>query len=862
MNGRTSIKPRIVRFRWYGVAIICVLGMQAFAQSNSLATDDVDRRVQSLIDKMTIEEKIDMLGGEDNMYTHAVPRLGVPRLKMADGPLGVRNYGPSNAMSAGVSLAATWNPALAERVGSEIGRDARARGVHFMLGPAVNIYRAPMDGRNFEYFGEDPLLASRMAVAYIEGQQSQGVSSTIKHFLGNNSEFNRHDTDSVIDERTMREIYLPAFEAAVKEAHVAAVMDSYNLTNGIHMSQNALLNLGLLKGEWKFRGILMSDWTSTYDGVAAANAGVDLEMPSGKMMNRQTLLPAIQQGKVSVATIDDKIRRILRTAVEFGWLDRDQTDLSVSRFNREGDQVALESARESIVLLKNQAALLPLNRGHIKSIAVIGPDAYPSVPSGGGSARVQPFKAVSFLEGIANSVSPSVPVYYDSGLPSLSEMAESTTFFVTAQKGAEGIQAEYFANPDFQGIPYLARIEKNVDFGPPGKKALPDQSLSARWTGYYIPQSAGDYDVFVASTGEDGGYYRAYIDGKLILDNWKSAKELTGLATLSLDGSPHRVVLEHRGLSDWLGSRFSFGIVRRENYVTRNAKALAAKADVVVVAAGFDPETESEAADRTFRLPPGQDELIREMVAANKNSIVVLTSGGGVDMTRWLDSVPALLQAWYPGQEGGRALAEILFGDANPSGRLPMTFERQWADNPVHDSYYPAPDTNRVEYREGVFVGYRGYERNGTKPLFPFGFGLSYTKFSYSNLTIQAIEAAPASRDASEPHVEVSFDVKNTGSQAGADVAEVYVGEAHPKVPRPAKELKGFARIELGPGETKRVTIRLDRRALSHYDPDAKHWLAQPDEFNISVGRSVETIELRGKLDLAPSLATAFTNEQ
>lgn len=862
MNVRTPSEPRSVRFRWFGVAIICLLGVQAFAQSNSLAPDDVDRRVQSIIDKMTIEEKIDMLGGEDNMYTHALPRLGVPRLKMADGPLGVRNYGPSTAMAAGVSLAATWDPKLAERVGSEIARDARARGVNFMLAPAVNIYRAPMDGRNFEYFGEDPFLASRIAVAYIEGEQSQGVSSTIKHFLGNNSEFRRHDTDSVIDERTMREIYLPTFEAAVKEAHVGAVMDSYNLTNGLHMSQNALLNVGLLKGEWGFRGVLMSDWTSTYDGVAAANAGVDLEMPSGKFMNRQTLLPAIQQGKVSVATIDDKIRRILRTAVEFGWLDRDQTDLSVSRFNREGDQVALEGARESIVLLKNEGALLPLNRGRIKSIAVIGPDAYPPVPTGGGSARVQPFKAVSFLEGIANSVPPSVPVYYDSGVLSLSEMAEATNFSVAPQNGAVGLQAEYFANPDFQGIPYLARVEKNVNFGPPGKKTLPDQSLSARWTGYYVPQSAGDYDVFVASTGEDGGYYRAYVDGKLILDNWNSARELTGFATLSLDGNPHRIVLEHRGLSDWIGSRFRLGIVRHEDYVTANAKALAAKADVVVVAAGFDPETESEAADRTFRLPPGQDELIREMVAANKNTIVVLTSGGGVDMTRWLDSVPALLQAWYPGQEGGRALADILFGDANPSGRLPMTFERQWADNPVHDNYYPAPDTNRVVYREGVFVGYRGYERNGTKPLFPFGFGLSYTSFSYSNLAILSVEAPATDRDSSEPHVEVSFDVKNVGSRAGADVAEVYVGEAHPKVPRPAQELKGFARIELAPGETRRVTIRLGRRAFSYYDPDAKHWLAQPDEFNISVGRSVEAIELRGKLALAPSIANAFTNEK
>src|SRR5438445_5715284 len=269
---------------------------------------------------MTLQEKIDMLGGVDNFYIRAVPRLGVPRLKMADGPIGVRKYGPATTMAGGIALTATWDPALAERVGTEIARDARAKGVHFLLGPGVNIYRAPMNGRNFEYFGEDPLLASRIAVGYIKGVQSQGVSATVKHFMANNSEFNRHNTDSIIDERTGREIYLPVFEAAVKEGGVGAIMDSYNLANGAHLTQNGYLNTEVAKNEWGFRGIMMSDWTSTYDGVAAANGGLDLEMPSALFMNPQTLLPAIQQGKVTVATIDDKVRRILRTAIRFGWL--------------------------------------------------------------------------------------------------------------------------------------------------------------------------------------------------------------------------------------------------------------------------------------------------------------------------------------------------------------------------------------------------------------------------------------------------------------------------------------------------------------------------------------------------------------
>src|SRR5438067_576622 len=286
-------------------------------ESNGDPALGVDQRVEGLLNQMTLEEKIDLLGGVDGFFIRGVPRLNLPRLKMADGPIGVRNFGPATTMAGGIALAATWNPALAERVGTEIGRDARAKGVHFLLGPGVNIYRAPMNGRNFEYFGEDPFLASRIAVGYIKGVQSQGVSATIKHFMGNNSEFDRHHTDSVIDERTMREVYLPVFEAAIKEARVGAIMDSYNLTNGAHLTQNGYLNTDVAKKDWGFDGIIMSDWGATYDAVAAANGGLDLEMQSGKFMNQQNLLPAIKDGRGSVATIDEMVRRILRTAIRF-----------------------------------------------------------------------------------------------------------------------------------------------------------------------------------------------------------------------------------------------------------------------------------------------------------------------------------------------------------------------------------------------------------------------------------------------------------------------------------------------------------------------------------------------------------------
>ena len=820
---------------------------QVSASTSSPASVAVEQRVESLLSQMTLEEKIDMLGGVDDFFIRGIPRLGLPPLKMADGPIGVRNYGPATAMAGGIALAASWNPTLAERVGIELGRDARAKGVHFLLGPGVNIYRAPMNGRNFEYFGEDPFLASRIAVGYIKGVQSQGVSATIKHFMGNNSEFDRHNTNSIIDERTMREIYLPVFEAAVRDANVGAIMDSYNLTNGMHLTQNGHLNTEIARNEWGFGGIMMSDWFATYDGVAAANNGLDLEMPSGAFMNRKILLPAIQQGKVSVATIDEKVRRILRTAIQFGWLDRDQTDTSIPRYNQQGRRVALEAARESQVLLKNEGGLLPLNKGKIKSVAIVGPDAYPAVPVGGGSARVEPFVATSYLEGLSNYLGTGVQVYYVRGIASLAQMADATSFLTAATNGTPGLNAEYFDNKNLQGTPVVARTEKHINFRAGSRADFPTQSLSSRWTGYYVPQQSGSYDVFVASTGEDGGFYRLYLDDKLVFDNWTTSRAAVGQATLSLDSLPHKIVLEQHGRSEWLGTRMQFGIIRHGSIVNAEAKKLASSADVVVVAAGFDPETESEGADRTFRLPPGQDELIQEMAAANKKTIVVLTSGGNVDMNAWLDHVPALIEAWYPGQEGGTALAGVLFGDVNPSARLPVTFERRWEENPVHDSYYPEGDSNRVVYKEGVFVGYRGYEKTGTKPLFPFGYGLSYTTFKYSNLAIK-----PTSNGVSPgPRYEISFDVRNTGNREGAEVAQVYVGDTHSAVPRPAKELKGFSKVNLGPGETKRVTIALDSRALSYYDVNAKQWRADSGDFDVLVGRSSEQIELRGKLNLA-----------
>lgn len=827
------------------IVILLLLAGHAFSQTASTKPADIEPRVESILGRMTLQEKIELLGGVDDFFVRGVPRLGVPRLRMADGPLGVRNFGPATAMAAGISLAATWNPELAQRVGTEIGRDARAKGVHFLLGPGVNIYRAPMNGRNFEYLGEDPVLASRIVVGYIKGVQSQRVSATVKHFMANNSEFDRHNTDSIIDERTLREIYLPVFEAAVKEAGVGAVMDSYNLVNGAHATQNSYLNNEVLKKEWGFQGIVMSDWTSTYDGVAAANAGLDLEMPSGAFMNMRNLQPAIDGGLVAVATIDDKVRRILRTAVRFGWLDQEQEDNTVPRYNPEGRQAALQAAREGMVLLKNDGPVLPLSARDVKSIAVIGPDAYPAVPVGGGSAHVQPFAAISFLEGLSNYLGGRIPVYYAAGVPTLSEMAEATNFSTSAAGDQAGIQVEFFANSRLEGEPQETRTDSHVDVGSPSHRPFPEHTLSDRWTGYYRAETAGLYDVFVEATGEDGGSYRLFVDNRPIFDDWETHRALMNSASLQLEAGPHKVVLEHRGRAQWLRTRLKLGIVPHDAVVSAEAKRLAAASRAVVVAVGFDPETESEGADRTFKLPPGQDELIQELAALNRNTIVVITSGGAVDMQPWIDHVPAVLEAWYPGQEGGRALAELVFGDANPSGRLPVTFERRWEDNPVHDSYYPDGSGKQVRYREGVFVGYRGYDHNGVKPLFPFGYGLSYTTFRYDNLSVKR-----PSNDA-QSRVEVQFDLTNTGKREGQEVAQVYVASHNSSVPRPAKELKGFAKIQLRPGETRRVSVILDRRAFSYYDPGTKQWRAEPGRYEVLVGRTSAQIDLRGEVNLS-----------
>jgi beta-glucosidase len=818
----------------------------ADAPSTSVASNTaIEQRVDALLAKLTLEQKVQLLGGVDNFAVHAEPNIGLPALIMSDGPFGVRAPGPSTAYMAGIGLAASWDPDLAKDVGEAMGRDARARGVSFLLGPGVNMYRAPQNGRNMEYYGEDPLLAGSMAVGLIDGVQSQGVVATVKHFAANNSEYDRRHLDSRIDERTLREIYLPAFEMAVKQGHVGAVMSSYNLVNGDYLAENRAISYDILKKDWGFDGIFMSDWGATHDGLKAFNAGLDLEMPAPDAMKPELLLANLRNGKLSQAMLDDKVRRILRTAARFGFLDRPQKDLSLPLYSLQNDQVALKNALEGLVLLKNEHNVLPFDASTIKTIAVIGPNADPAISSAGGSSHIDTFQAQSVLTGITHLVGDKVRVLYSRGLPSPMEVFKKGGF--DTPDGKPGLLKETFANDSFQGKPATSTVDAQVDLWKPELWTTPaTQRQSIRWSGRFMPKHDGKYLFLTAAASEDT--YTLYVDGKPVITQPHREGQAPLYATLALHANqPVTIRLDYKPDVDY--SRMGLGVVAIDDLISPDAKKIAAVADAAVVAVGFDPTSESEAYDRTFQLPWGQEALIEAIASANAKTVVTVTSGGGYATEGWLEKVPALLQNWYPGQEGGTAIAQVLFGQHSPEGKLPISFERQWADNPTHDWYDAPPHsagTNpTVHYGEGVFLGYRWYTSHPDKvqPLFPFGYGLSYTTFKFSKLTTKTL--AP-------DNVDVSFDITNSGTREGAEVAQVYVGDPSAKVARPARELKAFRKVRLKPGETQHVTLHLNRRAFAYYDVNSHGWRIDPGAFKVYVGDASNSTPLEAGFTLPP----------
>jgi beta-glucosidase len=805
---------------------------------------DVESRVEELVSQMTLEEKADMLSGT-GFDSKPLPRLGIPAMKMTDGPLGVRN-GKSTAFPAGVALAATWDPDLIGQAGKAIARETKAKGLNVLLGPCVNIHRVPHGGRNFESYGEDPFLAARMAVSYIRGMQAEGIVATVKHYAVNNQETERFTINARVDERTLREIYLPAFRAAVQEGGVWAVMGAYNRLNGPYCCANPWLLNDVLKHEWGFKGLVMSDWGAVHDVDSTLNGGCDLEMPGGDFLTRDAVLAAVKAGRVDEKTIDDKIRRMLRTMLSVGIFDTSQTDKG-ELDSLAHHALALKAAQESAVLLKNTDSFLPLDKSAIKTIALIGPNAATAVTGGGGSSMVAPVYAKSPLDGFKRKLGDAVEIRTARGVRKdmdLTPVESACLVPPNAKPGEHGLLGEYFNNEDFKGTPVITRVDGRLDNdwgdGAPDSLIGKDR-FSIRWTGSIVPAESGRYTIGIGS--DDGS--RLIWNGKLLINNWGFHGIMFKTATLNLAaGKAYPIKIEMFEAAGGSGMILSWKneSVKRLDPLAE-AVAAAKGADAVVVFAGTSSRYETEGMDRdNLSLPPGQDALIKAVVEVNPKTAVVMSSGASIFMNEWIDKVPAVVQIWFPGQEGGNAIADILFGDVNPSGKLPTTFLKKWEDSPAYGNF-PGEKGN-VYYKEGIFVGYRHFDKKHIEPLFPFGYGLSYTTFEYGDLKV-----APAKIKA-DGKVAVQLSVRNTGKVAGAEVVQVYVADEEASVERPVKELKAFKKVFLVPGEKRSVSFALDKTALSYYDVNAKDWVAEPGRFKVLVGSSSRDIRLEGAFEL------------
>ncbi len=738
----------------------------------------LEDRVNDLFARLTQDEKLEMLGGT-GFTTQPIPRLGVPPMFMADAGQGVRGgsegtRGPATAFPAGVMMASTWDTNLLWRTGQAIGEEARNKGpgIQILLGPAVNIHRTPLGGRNGEYMSEDPYLTARLAVAYIQGMQENGISACVKHFACNNQETDRFDVNVTVSERALREIYLPAFEAAVKEGGVHAVMSSYNQVNGRHSSANPHLLKDILKAEWGFDGMVMSDWGGVHE-TDVVQEGNDLEMPTGKFMSVPKLKTALADGSVTQGAVDDAVRRILRTIIRVGLLDGPLHPDSTKVNSPAHSALALEVAENGIILLKNEHNVLPLDPG-IKSIAVIGDAAEDLQMDALGSPEVHPTHTVELLDGIkerAGNISVNyVPVGAEGGMLPASVIA-------TPDGTARGFKAEYFKNRELQGDPALVRVDGKINLKGPESPApgFPKTDFSVRWTARLTAPVTGKY--FFTFTSDDG--CRVFLDGKKIIDHWVEtpALPITGQAELTA-GKTYDLRVEYfQAAGDFL-ARLNWE--PPGNY--DQAIAAAKKSDVAIVCVSTY-RMEGEGHDRpSMDLPGRQADLIRAIAATNKKTIVVLNNGTPVTMKDWLARVPALVEGWLPGQEGGTALAAIIFGDVNPSGKLPDTFAADRSDYPDADNFPGA--NHEVNYAEGIFVGYRHFDQDNIQPLFPFGHGLSYTSFKIG-------KAKPSSDTlAGEDTLTVTVPVTNTGKRAGAEVvpARIRAGprDRGPPTPRGA----------------------------------------------------------------------------
>ena len=811
-------------------------------------SENIEKRVEGLLKKLTLSEKVSLLSGQDIWNSIPVKRLGIPSITMTDGPHGVRStapeagrkMGPVTAFPTGISMGAAWNPELVEQVGQALGEETRGMDCDILLGPCVNIVRDPRGGRNFETFSEDPFLSGRTAVAYIKGVQSRGVGTSLKHYAVNNYEIERNRATSNVDERTLREIYLAQFEMAVKEAQPWTVMCSYNRINGVHASQNQHLLNEILKDEWGFQGAVVSDWAANHTIFESIQGGLDLEMPGPAKYYKQ-LGEAVHTWQIDEVAVDKAVRRVLRIILLSGRMDKKVSKGSVNTLAHQ--KLARQLAEEAITLLKNAGGVLPLGKG-VKSIAVIGPNAAEAVIEGGGSSKVPPLYRISPLEALQKRLDGKVKIEYASGSDNVDE---PFTIPTTWMKG--GLHGAFYEAADFGGEPLEVRDGFGSDFWwHIAWTPMQIKPMAMRWTGSLTVPIDGSYKIALNHVGK----VKLFLDGKVILENDSSIPGMdhefsrAGVVRKLQAGKAYEFQMDYvrypeqeivmYGLG--IGLTFEAGKDKRQ----AQAVALAKDCDVALVFVGYPDAFETEGTDRpSIELMGKQNELIAAVAAANPRTVVILNTGAPIAMP-WVDKVAAILEAYYPGMENGNAVTDVLLGKVNPSGKLPVTFPVRLEDSPayINASY---PGSREVNYGEGIFVGYRYYDKRDVTPLFPFGHGLSYTIFAYSSLR------SPRKIKIGQK-IEVSLKVENTGTVAGKEVVQLYVSDLKSSLPRPPKELKGFTKVALKPGESQTVTFTLDERSLAFYDPHKKDWVAEPGEFEVLVGSSSRCIRVKAKFTL------------
>jgi beta-glucosidase len=814
----------------------------------------VSDRIKQLLQDMTVDEKVSLLSGEDFWSVPAVQRLGIGKLRVTDGPNGARGGGSliggvkSASFPVGIALGSTWDVPLITEIGAALADEVKSKGAHMLLAPTVNIHRSVTNGRNFECYSEDPILSANLAVGYINGLQGQGIGATIKHFVGNESEIERTTISSEIGERALREIYLIPFEHAVKKAGTWGVMSSYNRLNGTFTSEHNWLLSTVLRDEWGYDGIVMSDWFGSHSTAPTVNAGLDLEMPGPARDRGQKLVDAVNAGEVSLETLDKRVLAMLRLMERVGSIDDNRPFVERADDRPEHRALIRRAGAAAAVLLRNDG-VLPLS-GNGK-IAIIGPNAKTAQIMGGGSAQLNSHYRVSPWQGLVTAV----------GEHRLNYAPGCTNHrFEPLLRGA--MTVEYFANQTLAGTPvHVGAVDEAQAFwiGHVAEGKVDPLHFSARIRGTFTPEVSGPHRIGIYSAG----FTKVFVDGKLIADAWtnwtkgrtffeEGCDEVVGTLDLTA-GRIHDVVIEF-STKDFatLGlAAFACGIGRPLGDAEIAAAVEAARAaETAIVFIGRNGEWDTEGSDLDGILLPGrQNELVEAVAAANPRTIVVLQTGGPVEMP-WVGKVAAVLQAWYPGQEAGNAIADVLVGTAEPGGRLPQTFPVRWADNPAHSQdreVYPGLE-GKVRYEEGVFVGYRHYDRLGMTPLYPFGFGLGYTSFALSDLVIDDSDFE------ADGKLLVSLTVTNTGSRAGSTVVQLYVGDDKSTEPRPQKELKAFEKVHLEAGQSCSVTMLLDARAFAWYRETARHWLVEAGSFTIRVGQSSAELPLTASVSRSTTL--------